>query len=227
MAVATAPKPKGKTKLKPLGSRVVIKALEREEITKSGIVLPDTAKEKPQEGRVLAVGPGDRHPDTGQRIPVDLKEGDRVLFQKYAATKTNDIAGDGTTTSVVLAQAIVHEGMKNIAAGANPMLLKRGLERGVIAVVEEMKAQSTKVEGEHQKEQIAQIATISAADKQIGTLIADVMEKVGKEGVITVEESKGLQFETEFVEGMQIDRGYISAYFVTNADRMEAIIEDP
>jgi chaperonin GroEL len=146
---------------------------------------------------------------------------------KEAATKTNDIAGDGTTTSVVLAQAIVHEGMKNIAAGANPMLLKRGLESGVIAVVEEMKAQSTKVEGEHQKEQIAQIATISAADKQIGTLIADVMEKVGKEGVITVEESKGLQFETEFVEGMQIDRGYISAYFVTNADRMEAVIEDP
>src|SRR3979490_1752587 len=97
---------------------------------------------------------------------------------KEAATKTNDIAGDGTTTSVVLAQAIVHEGMKNIAAGANPMLLKRGLERGVIAVVEEMKAQSTKVEGAHQKEQIAQIATISAADKQIGTLIADVMEKV-------------------------------------------------
>src|SRR6266513_1087150 len=146
---------------------------------------------------------------------------------KEAATKTNDIAGDGTTTSVVLAQAIVHEGMKNIAAGANPMLLKRGLERVVIAVVEEMKAQSTKVEGEHQKEQIAEIATISAADKQIGELIADVMEKVGKEGVITVEESKGLQFETEFVEGMQIDRGYISAYFVTNADRMEAIIEDP
>src|ERR1700704_398588 len=146
---------------------------------------------------------------------------------KEAATKTNDIAGDGTTTSVVLAQAIVHEGMKNIAAGANPMLLKRGLERGVIAVVEEMKAQSTKVEGEHQKEQIAQIATISAADKQIGELIADVMEKVGKEGVITVEESKGLQFETEFVEGMQIDRGYISAYFVTNADRMETVIEDP
>jgi len=146
---------------------------------------------------------------------------------KEAATKTNDIAGDGTTTSVVLAQAIVHEGLKNIAAGANPMLLKRGLEKGVIAVVEAMKAQSTKVEGEHQKEQIAQIATISAADKQIGDLIAEVMEKVGKEGVITVEESKGLQFETEYVEGMQIDRGYISAYFVTNADRMEAAIEDP
>jgi chaperonin GroEL len=143
---------------------------------------------------------------------------------KEAATKTNDIAGDGTTTSVVLAQAIVHEGLKNIAAGANPMLLKRGLEKGVAAVVEEIKAQSTKVDG---KEQIAQIATISAADKQIGDLIAEVMDKVGKEGVITVEESKGLQFETEYVEGMQIDRGYISAYFVTNADRMEAVIEDP
>jgi len=143
---------------------------------------------------------------------------------KEAATKTNDIAGDGTTTSVVLAQAIVHEGMKNIAAGANPMLLKRGLEKGVAAVIEEIKAQSTKVDG---KEQIAQIATISAADKQIGDLIAEVMDKVGKEGVITVEESKGLQFETEYVEGMQIDRGYISAYFVTNADRMEAVIEEP
>jgi chaperonin GroEL len=143
---------------------------------------------------------------------------------KEAATKTNDIAGDGTTTSVVLAQAIVHEGLKNIAAGANPMLLKRGLEKGVAAVVEEIKAQATKVDG---KEQIAQIATISAADKQIGDLIAEVMEKVGREGVITVEESKGLQFETEYVEGMQIDRGYISAYFVTNPDRMEAVIEEP
>jgi chaperonin GroEL len=143
---------------------------------------------------------------------------------KEAATKTNDIAGDGTTTSVVLAQAIVHEGMRNIAAGANPMLLKRGLEKGGQAVVEAIKADAKEVKG---KEEIAQIATISAADSQIGQLIADVMDKVGREGVITVEESKGLQFETEFVEGMQIDRGYISAYFVTNADRMEAVIEDP
>jgi len=143
---------------------------------------------------------------------------------KEAATKTNDIAGDGTTTSVVLAQAIVHEGMRNIAAGANPMLLKRGLEKGGQAVVEAIKADAKEVKG---KEEIAQIATISAADAQIGQLIADVMDKVGREGVITVEESKGLQFETEFVEGMQIDRGYISAYFVTNADRMEAVIEDP
>ena len=143
---------------------------------------------------------------------------------KEAATKTNDIAGDGTTTSVVLAQAIVHEGLKNIAAGANPMLLKRGLERGATSVIEEIKAQAKEVKG---KDEIAQIATISAADKQIGDLIAEVMDKVGKEGVITVEESKTLQFETEYVEGMQIDRGYISAYFVTNADRMEAVIEDP
>src|ERR1700687_306996 len=143
---------------------------------------------------------------------------------KEAATKTNDIAGDGTTTAVVLAQAIVHEGLRNIAAGANPMLLKRGLERGGQAVVEGIKAMAKEVKG---KEEIAQIATISAADAQIGQLIADVMDKVGREGVITVEESKGLQFETEFVEGMQIDRGYISAYFVTNAARMKAVIEDP
>ncbi|MDP9251540.1 MAG: chaperonin GroEL [Chloroflexota bacterium] len=143
---------------------------------------------------------------------------------KEAATKTNDIAGDGTTTSVVLAQAIVHEGLRNIAAGANPMLLKRGLEKGGAAIVEAIKAEAKEVKG---KEEIAQIATISAADAQIGQLIADVMDKVGREGVITVEESKGLQFETEFVEGMQIDRGYISAYFVTNADRMEAVVEDP
>ena len=143
---------------------------------------------------------------------------------KEAATKTNDIAGDGTTTSIVLAQAMVHEGMKNIAAGANPMLRKRGLEKAVASVVDELKKQAVEVKG---KEQIGQIAGISAADEQIGQLISEVMDKVGRDGVITVEESKTLQFETEYVEGMQIDRGYISAYFVTNADRMEATIEDP
>ncbi len=143
---------------------------------------------------------------------------------KEAATKTNDIAGDGTTTSIVLAQAMVHEGMKNIAAGANPMLLKRGLEKGVAAVVDELKKQAREVKG---KEEIGQIAGISAADDEIGKLIAEVMDKVGRDGVITVEESKTLQFETEYVEGMQIDRGYISAYFVTNADKMESVIEDP
>ncbi len=142
---------------------------------------------------------------------------------KEAATKTNDIAGDGTTTSVVIAQAIVTEGLKNIAAGANPMLLKRGLEKGVDAVVAELKSQAVEVKG---KEEIANIAGISAADAEIGALIAEVHDKVGRDGVITVEESKGLEFEKEYVEGMQIDRGYISAYFVTHADRMEAVIED-
>jgi chaperonin GroEL len=142
---------------------------------------------------------------------------------KEAATKTNDIAGDGTTTSVVIAQAIVTEGLKNIAAGANPMLLKRGLEKGVDAVVAELKSQAVEVKG---KEEIANIAGISAADSEIGELIAEVHDKVGRDGVITVEESKGLEFEKEYVEGMQIDRGYISAYFVTNAERMEAVIED-
>ena len=142
---------------------------------------------------------------------------------KEAATKTNDIAGDGTTTSVVIAQAIVTEGLKNIAAGANPMLLKRGLEKGVDAVVAELKSQAVEVKG---KEEIAHIAGISAADEEIGALIAEVHDKVGRDGVITVEESKGLDFEKEYVEGMQIDRGYISAYFVTHADRMEAVIED-
>jgi len=143
---------------------------------------------------------------------------------KEAATKTNDAAGDGTTTSVVIAQAIVHEGLRNIAAGANPMLLKRGLEKGVQAVVAEIKKQSKEVKG---KDEIAHIAEVSAADREIGELIAEVHDKVGRDGVITVEESKGLEFEKEYVEGMQIDRGYISPYFVTNADRMEAVIDDP
>ena len=143
---------------------------------------------------------------------------------KEAATKTNDVAGDGTTTATVLAQAIVNEGFKNIAAGADSMALKRGLEKAVAAIVEELKKMATPVTG---KQQIAQVASISAVDAEIGNLIAEVMDKVGKDGVITVEESKGIKFETEFVEGMQFDRGYISPYFITNAERMETVIEDP
>jgi len=143
---------------------------------------------------------------------------------KEAATKTNDVAGDGTTTATVLAQAIVNEGLKNLAAGANPMQLKFGIDRGAEAVVEYLRSIAIPVES--QKE-IAQIASISAADEQIGTLIADVMDRVGKDGVITVEASRGINFETEYVEGMQIDKGYISAYFVTNAEKMEASIENP
>ncbi|MDP2719695.1 MAG: chaperonin GroEL [Dehalococcoidia bacterium] len=143
---------------------------------------------------------------------------------KEAASKTNDVAGDGTTTATILAQAIVNEGFKNVAAGANPLAIKSGIEKAVEAVVEELKKRSTPVTG---KAQIAQVASISAADKEIGDLIAEVMDKVGKDGVITVEESKGIKFETEFVEGMEFDRGYISPYFVTNAERMETVIDDP
>jgi chaperonin GroEL len=143
---------------------------------------------------------------------------------KEAATKTNDVAGDGTSTATVLAQAIVTEGLKNVTAGANPMLLKRGIEAGRDAIVQAIQDMSTPVSG---KEDISQVASISAADKTIGDLIAEVMDKVGKDGVITVEESKGLEFETEYVEGMQLDRGYLSPYFVTNTERMEAEVEDP
>jgi chaperonin GroEL len=143
---------------------------------------------------------------------------------KEAATKTNDVAGDGTTTATVLAQSIVHEGMRNVAAGANAMLLKQGIDLGSAALVEKLQDMATPVKG---KDEIAQVAAISAADPEIGDLIAEVMEKVGKDGVITVEESKGLDFETEYTEGMQIDRGYISPYFVTNPERMEAELDDP
>ena len=143
---------------------------------------------------------------------------------KEAATKTNDIAGDGTTTSTVLAHAIVTEGLKNLAAGANPMRLKFGISQGVDTVVTALRKMSQKIET---KEEIASVATNSAADPEIGQLIADVMDKVGKDGVITVEESKSLQFETEYVEGMQFDRGYISAYFITDPEHMESVIADP
>ena len=143
---------------------------------------------------------------------------------KEAASKTNDTAGDGTTTSVVLAQAIIQEGFKNVAAGADPMAMKRGIERAVAVIKTEIKSMSSPVEG---RSQISQVASLSAHETKIGELIAEVMEKVGKDGVITVEESKGLENETEFVEGMQVDRGYISPYFVTNSERMEAIMDDP
>jgi len=147
-----------------------------------------------------------------------------VQLVKEAATKTNDACGDGTTTSTILAHAIITHGFKNVAAGAEPMALKRGVEKATQAVVAELKRLSTEVKG---KEQIAQVGTITAVDKEIGDLIAEVMEKVGKDGVITVEESKGIRYETEYVEGMQFDRGYISPYFITNAERMEAVLEDP
>ena len=142
---------------------------------------------------------------------------------KEAATKTNDIAGDGTTTATVLAQQIVDEGLKNIAAGANPMLLKRGIEAGTSALAAKIREMAITIDS---VAEIASVASISAQDEEIGKLIASVMDKVGKDGVITVEESRSLEFETEYVEGMQFDRGYISPYFVTDAETMEAVIED-
>ena len=142
---------------------------------------------------------------------------------KEASKKTNDDAGDGTTTSTVLAQAIIKEGFKNVAAGADPLSIKKGLDAAVGSVRSTIAKLSTSVEG---RDQIAQVASLSAHDDEMGQLIADVMDKVGKDGVITVDEGKGLEYETDFVEGMQIDRGYISPYFVTNAERMETVLEN-
>ena len=143
---------------------------------------------------------------------------------KEVATKTNDVAGDGTTTATVLARAMVHHGMRNVAAGANPIALKRGIEKAVVAAVEAIKNQAKDVET---REEIAQVASISAADPQIGEVLADALDKVGKDGVVTVEESNTFGMELEFVEGMQFDKGYISPYFVTDQERMEAVLEEP
>jgi chaperonin GroEL len=143
---------------------------------------------------------------------------------KQVATRTNDVAGDGTTTATVFAQALVRGGMKIVTSGANPMAVKRGIEKALAEAVTDLRAQARPV---LTKEQIAHVAAISANDREIGDMIADVMEKVGKDGVITVEESRGIRFETEFVDGLQLDRGYVSPYFVTNTDRMEAVIENP
>ncbi len=143
---------------------------------------------------------------------------------KEVSIRTNDVAGDGTTTATVLAQAIVTEGLRNVAAGADPMALKRGLDQGLRAVVDELRDMAEPVE---KKEEIAAVATISGDNEEIGEIIADVMEKVGKDGVITVEEGQGIRMETEFTDGMQLDRGYVSPYFVSNNERMEAAIDDP
>jgi len=154
----------------------------------------------------------------------DPFENQGAQLVREVATATNDVAGDGTTTATVLAQAIVREGLKNVAAGANPMSLKRGIERAVESVVEDLKSQSTEVSG---KEDIARVATISSREREIGDVIADAIEKVGKDGVVNVEEGQTLGLELEFTEGMQFDKGYLSPYMVTDAERMEAVLEDP
>src|SRR5256885_2028025 len=252
-------------KFRPLHDRVVVKRIEAEAKTASGIIIPDNAKEKPQQGEVVAVGPGGRD-ESGNLIPVDVKAHDRVLFGKWSGTevkiddveylimkesdimgvlieledkfenmgaqmvrevasKTSDVAGDGTTTATVLAHAIVKEGIKAVAAGMNPMDLKRGVDLAVEAVVLDLQKNSKKVTS---NDEIAQVGTISAnGDAEIGKFLSDAMKKVGNEGVITVEEAKSLETELDVVEGMQFDRGYISPYFVTNADKMRVEMEDP
>jgi chaperonin GroEL len=154
----------------------------------------------------------------------DVFQNQGAQLVREVATATNDVAGDGTTTATVLAQAIVREGLKNVAAGANPLALKKGIERAVDQIVENIKAQSTEVSG---KEQIARVATISAGDEEIGDVIADAIEKVGKDGVVNVEEGQTFGLDLEFTEGMQFDKGYISPYMVTDQERMEATLEDP
>ena len=154
----------------------------------------------------------------------DAYENMGAQLLKEAASKTNDNAGDGTTTATVLAQAIIHEGFRNIAAGANPMLLKKGIDQGVVVLRDSIKEMAQPVSG---REQIGQVARLAAHDDEMGDLIADVIEKVGKDGVITVEESKGLDYEQEYVEGMEFDKGYISPYFATNQERMLAEVDDP
>ena len=143
---------------------------------------------------------------------------------KEVATKTNDVAGDGTTTATVLAQAMIKEGMKNLEAGANPIILRRGMKKATDTAVEAIASMSQKVSG---KDQIAKVAAISAGDEEVGNLVADAMEKVSNDGVITIEESKTMQTELDLVEGMQFDRGYISAYMATDMDKMEAVLDDP
>jgi chaperonin GroEL len=154
----------------------------------------------------------------------DIFENQGAQLVKEVATKTNDVAGDGTTTATVLAQIIVHEGLKNVAAGANPVILRSGVDKAVAAAVEAIKAQSTEISG---KEEISRVGAISARSDEVGNVIADAIDKVGKDGVVNVEESQTFGMDLEFTEGMQFDKGYLSPYFVTDQDRMEAVLDDP
>src|SRR5947208_697301 len=227
--------------VKPLGDRVLVQPLEEQEVKKGGIIIPDTAKEKPQEGKVVALGTG-KIDENGKKIDFTVKKGDKVLVSKEieledpyenmgaqlvreVASKTSDVAGDGTTTATILAESIYREGLRNVTAGANPTSLQRGIMKGVDAIVEELKKLSKKVSD---RTEIAQVATVSANwDKTIGEIIADAMDKVGKDGTITVEEAKSIETTLEVVEGMQFDKGYLSPYFVTNAEAMEAVLDNP
>src|SRR5260370_1300834 len=215
--------------VKPLGDRVLVQTVEEQETKKGGIIIPDTAKEKPQEGKVVALGTG-KIDDNGKRADVTVKKGDRCesmgcQMGVELALKTPVVAGDATTTATILAESIYREGLRNVTAGANPTSLQRGIMKAVDAIVEELKKLSKKVSD---RTEIAQVATVSANwDKTIGEIIADAMDKVGKDGTITVEEAKSIETTLEVVEGMQFDKGYLSPYFVTNAETMEAVLENP
>ena len=154
----------------------------------------------------------------------DVFENQGAQLVREVATSTNDVAGDGTTTATVLAQAIVKDGLRNVAAGANPMAIKRGIERAVDEVVENLKSQSKEISG---KEDIARVATVSSRDREIGEVLSDAIEKVGKDGVVNVEEGQTFGLELEFTEGMQFDKGYLSPYMITDAERMEAVLDEP
>ena len=163
----------------------------------------------------------------GRNVVLDKQFGTPLMgaqLVKEVATKTNDVAGDGTTTATVLAQAMINEGMKNLAAGANPIILRKGMKKATDAAVEAIAGMSSKVTGKHQ---MARVAAISAGDDEVGNMVADAMEKVANDGVITIEESKTMKTELDLVEGMQFDRGYVSAYMATDMDKMEAVLEDP
>ena len=167
--------------------------------------------------------------DDGVTIAKEIELKDKIEnlgaeIMKEVAEKTNDVAGDGTTTAVLLSQAMISEGLKNVAAGTNPLALRKGIEKGVKVVVENLKKMSKPIS---KKEEIAQVATIAALDPQIGNMIAEVISEVGKDGVVTVEESKRFGLEREIVKGLQFDRGYISPYMITNVERMESVLEDP
>src|SRR2546422_193649 len=240
--------------LRPLHDRVIVKRLDQETKTASGIVLPEAAAEKPDQGEILAIGNG-KLLDDGKVRPLDVKVGNVVLERSFraptvtkdgvsvakeielkdklqnmgaqmvkeVASRTSDNAGDGTTTATVLAQAIVREGMKFVAAGMNPMDLKRGIDKAVLALTEELKKASKPTTT---SKEIAQVGSISAnSDTDIGEIIAKAMDKVGKEGVITVEDGKSLENELDIVEGMQFDRGYLSPYFINNQEKQVVALE--